>query len=297
MKQKKEKSKVRKQSVGLKLFYLVGGAFLLAVNYNLYFVPNSIVMGGTSGLAIIIHELTNLPEDLFLLVTSFFLLIISYIFLGKEQTRYTVIGSILYPVFVSLTLPLTNFLQTYLSFDNILVSVLVSGCLFGFANGIIYKAGFNTGGSDVIVKIINKYAHIQEGKSVLITNIFIILLGGFIFGLSQVVYASMILYISSNIIDKILIGISGSKAFLIHTRKMDKVKEYILKEMQTGVTLIETTGGYSKDNLPMIMCVVSNRDYYLFKEKVLKIDEDAFFVIHDCYEVKGGVKRQNLPFN
>ena len=62
------------------------------------------------------------------------------------------------------------------------------------------------------------------------------------------------------------------------------------------VTILETEGGYTKEKNNLLMCVVPNKDYYLFKEVVLEIDPHAFLVIHDCYEVKGGVKKKNLPF-
>ena len=129
----------------------------------------------------------------------------------------TLLGSILYPIMVSLTVPIAEYLKNYVTFDSFLVLILIAGLLSGFANGIIYKTGFTTGGSDILMKIINKYARIPEGKSVLYTNIVIILAGGFIFGINKMIYAIIILYISSSLVDRILIGISNSKLFFIYT--------------------------------------------------------------------------------
>lgn len=97
----------------------------------------------------------------------------------------------------------------------------------------------------------------------------------------------------TKIVDNILIGISNSKLFFIYTKEHQKVEEHILKVMKTGVTLLETEGGYSKEKGYMLMCVVPTRDYYLFKEIVLQIDPSAFFVIHDCYEVHGGKRKKS----
>ena len=205
-----------------RFFVLLVGVTLLALNYNLFLVPNSLVIGGTSGLAIIFQKLWGLDPQIFLYIASAILLIISFIFLGKEETMKTLLGSILYPIMVSLTVPIAEYLKNYVTFDSFLVLILIAGLLSGFANGIIYKTGFTTGGSDILMKIINKYARIPEGKSVLYTNIVIILAGGFIFGINKMIYAIIILYISSSLVDRILIGISNSKLFLPKKRKVLK---------------------------------------------------------------------------
>lgn len=276
---------------------LLFGVTLLALNYNLFLVPNSLVIGGTSGLAIIFQEIFGLDPQIFLYIASALLIIVSFIFLGKDETAKTILGSFLYPFMVSLTAPIATYLKTYLTFDSFLVIVLIAGLLSGLSNGIIYKTGFTTGGSDILMKIINKYARVPEGKSVLYTNILIILAGGFIFGINKMIYAIIILFISSSLVDRILIGISNSKLFFIYTKETEKVKDFILKDLKSGVTMLDTKGGYRSKKGYLLMCVVPTSDYYYFKESVLAIDPDAFFVINDCYEVHGGVKRSNLPFN
>ena len=268
----------------------------MALCYNLFFVPNNIVVGGTSGLAIILNHIFGINIQVFIYVTVIFLLIISYIFLGKKETRRTVVGSLLYPIFVTFTEPIAKFLLNYLTFQEILVTVVLAGILYGFSNGIIYKHGYNTGGSDVVMRLLCKYFHFSEGKSNLIFNIIIILLGAFTFGFDMGVYAIIILVISSLIVDKIIIGISDSKKFMIYTRESRAIKKIIEKEFMTGFTIFPTVGGYSHIRGAMIMCVISNRDVRLFKDKILEIDPTALFVISDCYEVQGGVKRSNLPF-
>lgn len=274
----------------------VFGTFCLALCYNLFFVPNNIVVGGTSGLAIILEEVAGINSQIFIYVTSILLLIVSFIFLGKEATKRTVIGSLLYPLFVTFTAPIAEVLLNYLSFQEILVTVVLAAILYGFSNGTIYKYGYTTGGSDVIMKLFCKYCHWSEGKSSIVFNIIIILLGALTFGFDMGVYAIIILVVSSMIVDKIIIGMSDSKKFMIYTRESKKVKDLIENEFLTGYTIFPTVGGYSHIRGAMIMCVISNRDVKLFKDKILEIDPTAFFVISDCYEVQGGVKRSNLPF-
>jgi len=295
---KKEENQISKDTKELFItgISFVFGTFCLALCYNLFFVPNDIVVGGTSGLAIIVEKLTGFNAQIFIYVTAIILLIISYIFLGKDATKNTVIGSLLYPVFVTFTEPVAKFLLLYLSFEEILVTVVLASLLYGFSNGIIYKYGYTTGGSDVVMKLLCKYCHFSEGKSSIIFNIIIILFGAFVFGFDRGVYAVIILVVSSMVVDKIIIGMSDSKKFMIYTRESKKLKKVITDEFMAGYTIFPTIGGYSHLKGAMFMCVIRNRDVNLFKQRIKEIDPTAFFVISDCYEVQGGVKRSNLPF-
>lgn len=285
---------VNSRNLFLRLIITIIGAFLLAINYNLFLEPNNLVIGGLSGLAVLFKKLFSWNATIFIYVATALLIVIGLFLLEKKDIFKGMFVSLLYPFFITFTLPLCNIIGKYLEFKDTVLVALVSSILFGFANGIIYKAGFNTGGSDVLMKIINKYGKIPEGRATFIMNIIIVIAGGFVFNINNVAYSAIILYLSSIIIDKMLIGVSTTKLFYIKTTKIDEVKQFIIKELKTGVTIINVEGGYSSKKGKMLMCVVDNKDYYLFKESVLEIDPKAFFIIDDCYEVTGGFKRERI---
>lgn len=285
-----------REAVTKKNFYvrstiLIFSIALLALNYNLFLAPNQFVIGGTSGLAIIIQKLFGLNTAAFIGITSVILILLAFLFLGWKETSRCIVGSILYPVFISLTEPLAHILLPHLEFDSTIIIVLIAGILCGVANGLIYKTGFNTGGSDVLMKIINKYGKIPEGKAVFSINIVIMLFGFIIFGANKFIYSLIILYLNTMLIDRIIIGVSNSKLFFIYTKEEEKVKTFIMEELKSGVTILNAKGGFSGEENHVLMCVVPNKDYYLFKETVLTIDKNAFFVINDCYEVTGGKRK------
>lgn len=277
-----------------KLIGLVIGTFILALNYNLFLLPNNLVIGGTSGLSIIFKDFIN--PTVFIYIATFILLLVSFVSLGYEDTKKTVVGSLLYPIFVTLTEPIAAVIIPNLVFEEFIVTAILTGVFYGVANGMIFKTGYTTGGADVIIKILTKYLKTPEGKSSTYMNAIIILMGGFSFGFPRVVYAFFVLFIGSYLIDKIMIGISDSKVFYIYTKHSLKIRNVILEELKTGYTILPTLGGYSHDNGELIMCVVNTNDYYLFKELVLNVDREAFIVVNDCYDVNGGVKKKNLPF-
>lgn len=275
---------------------LVIGVFLMALYYNMLLLPNNLVVSGTSGIAIVVHDIFGISTTAFIYVVSFLLLIVSFIFLGKEKTQNTIVGSILYPLMVSLTAPIAEFLNTNYPINDIYLIVLFAIILAGVSNGMVYKVGYTTGGSDVLMQLMVKYLKMTEGKATMIVNLFVIICGGITFGYINAIYSLIILLVSSLLVDKVMFGISDSKLFYIFTREEKKVKDVILNELHSGFTILPTKGGYSHTKGSLIMCVVPNRDYYLFKERILAIDKTAFFIIEDCYEVNGGVIRKNLPF-
>lgn len=285
---------VNSRNLFLRLIITIIGAFLLAINYNLFLEPNNLVIGGLSGLAVLFKKMFSWNATIFIYIATALLIVIGLFLLEKKDIFKGMFVSLLYPFFITFTLPLCNIIGKYLEFKDTVLIALVSSMLFGFANGIIYKAGFNTGGSDVLMKIMNKYGKIPEGRATFIMNIIIVIAGGFVFNINNVAYSAIILYLSSIIIDKMLIGVSTTKLFYIKTTKIDEIKQFIIKELKTGVTVINVEGGYSSKKGKMLMCVVDNKDYYLFKESVLEIDPKAFFIIDDCYEVTGGFKRERI---
>ena len=283
--------KVMDKKKATRLGLMVIGVFLLGLNYNLFLVEYNLVIGGMSGLAIVFNKLWGWNNQFFIYGSSFVLLIVSFIVFGYKKTRPAIVGTILYPLMVSLTVPISNFLGQYFVFEDFITTIMFTSILYGFASALVYKMGFNTGGSDIIMNIMVKYMHMPEGKATFIMNIIIILFAGVVLGVNKVVYAIIILYISSLIVDKMLIGISKSKLFIIETSKVEEVSNVIINELHLGVTILKAEGGYKRDNKELLMCAISTGDYYMFKEIILEIDKNAFFIINDCYDIEGGTIR------
>ena len=274
----------------------VFGVFLYALCFNTFLIPNDLVVSGFSGVAIVTQRLFGWNNQMFIYVTNFVLLGLSFIFLNWKTTKKNIVGSIMFPLMITITNPIANFLNDKLIGDDFLIILLFSIILYGVSSGLIYRSGFSTGGSDIIMQIINKYIKVGESKAMIVANSLIILLGMIVFGFDKGVYSFIILITSTYFIDKIMFGISDSKVFYIYTKKVRKIKKLILEDFKTGLTIIPSRGGYSKKRGHMIMCVVGNQDYYKFKERILEIDPNAFIIINKCYEVNGGVKRSSFHF-
>ena len=134
---------------------LLLGLFICAVSFNLFIFPNNIVFGGVSGISIIVTKFFDISASTFILLSSIILLIVSYIFLGKEKTKGSVLGTILFPIFVKLTSGFSSYLT--INPSEIFLYALFGGVLYGIGAGLVFKAGFTTGGTDIINQIITKF--------------------------------------------------------------------------------------------------------------------------------------------
>ncbi len=277
--------KCSKKIISRYLYFFLG-LFSFSVAFTFFLAPNNLVFGGVSGLSLVFKELLGINTSLFVLLCSIGVLIISFPLLGKEKTYGSILGSLLLPLF----LELTELLSNYIVFEtnDLLLSSIFGGVLGGIGFGFVYKAGFTTGGTDIIKQILNKYLKISLGKAMFIVESIIVASGIFVFGITKALYALIVLFIMTEITDRVILGVSRSKAFYIVTSETDKVKKYIINSLGHSVTIFDAIGGFSKENEKVLFCVIPTREYYILKEGINNIDKDAFFVVCDAYEVHGG---------
>lgn len=265
---------------------LVIGLLLISIAFNLFLLPNNIVFGGVSGLSIITKKLLGWQPSIFILASSLLLLILSYFVLGKEKTTASVFGSIMFPIFVNLTANISNIIK--IDNSELLLSAVFGGILYGLGAGLVFKAGFTTGGTDIINQIISKYRKVSMGNAMLMSDGLIVFCGVFVFGITKLMYALIVVYIIGLLTDRVLLGISDSKAFYIIAEKDEEIKDYVLNYLNHGVTIFDAKGGYSKAKEKVLLCVVPTKEYFKLKEGIHEIDKSAFFVVTDAYEVFGG---------
>ena len=267
----------------LKRYLLLSiGCIISALAFNIFFLQYDIVCFGVSGVSIILNNF-GIDPSTFILISNVILLIISYFTLGFEETKNSLVGSLLYPLFVSLT----SFVVPYVDVSNLeLIAIAIFGAvLTGIGTGVVFKTGFTTGGTDILNQILAKYFKISIGKAILIIDGLIVISAKLVFSWEIVMYGFIVLYIISYLTDKVLLGISQSKAFYIVTDKEKEAREYLIAEINTGVTLINSRGGYSQDKHDLLLAVVPTRMYYKVKEGLKEIDPDVFFLVCDAYEV------------
>jgi len=274
-------SEVSKKNLIKRYFWLIVGCFIATFGFNVFILQYDLVCTGITGLSVVLQNYIE-PSKL-ILVLNIFLIILSYFTLGKEKTKNSIIGSLLFPVFVSLTEKLVPFFN--LEGLELTVIAIIGAVLLGFGYGMIFKNGFTAGGTDIVNQIVAKYTKISIGNAMLIVDGLIVLSAKLVFSWETVLYGVIILYIISTLTDKVILGISQSKAFYIVTNKEDEVRKFLLSVNNAGVTMLNVKGGYSNDKHLLLLAVVPTRNYFIVKEGLKAIDEEVFFLVCDAYEV------------
>lgn len=276
------KLKVEHKTI-IKYIEIAIGLIAFGIEFNLFISPLNMVVGGSSGLAIIFKKLFNIDTSLFISLFYIAMVLLNLLVYGFKDTKKLLIGSILYPISINIFSFLPNIIT--LDYSNKLLFCICAGLFSGIGGGLTYKNNFFTGGSDVPKKIMSEKLKMPMSTAIKIFDGVLIAFGGFIFGLTNILYAIIILYISSKTIDKIMLGISYNKMFYIITDKGEQIKEYIKNELKCGITEIDSIGGYENKKNHILMCVISTRDYIKFKKKIDEIDDKAFLIITDSYHM------------
>ena len=281
---KKIMDEIARKNLTKRYLMLLSGCLIVAFSFNLFFLRYNIVCFGVSGISIVLNKFGITPSH-FILAANLFLIVITYFFLGVDEIKNQIVGALTYPIFIKLTLPLTNLIV--LDSLEMIVIAIIGGITAGIGYGLIYRSGFSTGGTDVLGLLICKYTKISMGTAMMFVNILIIVIGKIVFSWEIVLYAIVVAYLISIATDKILLGISNSKAFYIVTdsEKDDIVKDFLLSLPKVGCTIIDANGGYSNHKQTLLLAVVPTKSYFIVKEGLKEIDPTIFYLVCDSYEV------------
>ena len=259
------------------------GLFIVACAFNLFLAPNNYVTGGVSGLSIIVKQLFYINESIFMFLVNIFLVILSYILLGKEKTKNTILGSLLFPVFTFIT----QYIRVFIPIQNLdpLIIIILGGALSGIGYGLIFKNNFTSGGTDILNQICEKYFKIPMSKSIMYVDGSIVILGCAVFGLTKMLYSLIALVLISVLSNKIQLGINQNRVLYIASEKTKDIKKY-LSLSGYDITLLKTTGGYSNQKQKLIICSINKNDYYKIKEGIKVVDPNVFFIVTKAYDLE-----------
>ena len=270
----------------VRLSELVLGIIIVAIGFNVFLFPSNIVTGGISGLSIIFNRYYGLNPSLFILGINLFLLLLSILLIGYDATKRSILGAILFPIMVEVTSKFSLLLDIE-SKDKLLIAIF-GGVVCGLGYGLVYKAEYTTGGTDIIIEIVKKFTKRGTTYSMLIVDGIIVIIGGFAFGITRFMYSCIVLFIISYLTNKTLVGVSNSKAFYIVTSKKKEVSDFVINELGHSITVMDAKGSFAKKKNPVLFTVIPTKEYYKFKEGLEYIDKDAFFTVVDAYDVLGG---------
>lgn len=275
---------IKPRELAVKYALVALGSALFAAGFQFFLYPNSIIVGGVSGIAMIINYLTGLPVGIMTIVLNIPLFIIAWKHFGGKFIISSLVGMLLSSVLVDV-LAVVNYSPT----DDMLLACLIGGAIKGLGLGLIYYAGATTGGTDIIAKFVRlRFPYINFGTIVLLTDAVIIIAFAMIFDrVEAAMYAVIAMFVVSKVIDLVLYGIDNSSVCYIISENSEQLVKDITDKLHRGVTILSGEGAYSHKDKQVLLCVIKRTQIADIRKIIRNIDENAFFIVSDAKNVFG----------
>lgn len=259
------------------------GALVAAAGVDLFLTPNHVISAGVTGIAMLLHYTVNWPVGLLTLVINVPLFLAAIRWGGGMKS---LVKTLYATVVMSLGI---DFLQPFLPAiqGDPLIYTLFGGLVDGLGIGLVLRAGGTTGGTDILAQLFYKYRRVSFGTVFLVSNTAILLGAIPVVGLVPVLYALIVNYISSRVLDTVQEGLGYARAVTIISEKPEAVRQAVLDEIGRGITVLQGWGGFSKEPRPVLYVVVSRSQISALKRLIADIDPDAFVVVSEAHEVLG----------
>ncbi|MHA6480484.1 YitT family protein [Paenibacillus sp. strain BS8-2] len=268
--------------ISKRLLFITIGAVLMGVALELFLVPFQIIDGGIAGISIMLSELTPLPLSVYLFLANVPFLILGYKQLGKTFALSTLYGIAI----MSITTALLHHVDAFP--EDKLLAVLFGGMILGAGVGLVIRYGGALDGIEVVSILISKKLRVAVGQVIMIFNLAIFLIAGFVFEWTSAMYSILAYYIAIKVIDIVVEGLDESKSVTIISKEHSEISQAIMDRLGRSTTLLQARGGYSGDELQVIYCVVSRLELAKLKSIVQEIDEKAFIAVEHVSDVMGG---------
>ena len=269
------------------------GIVLIACATYFMLVPNHFVTGGMTGLSVILSKvLPIMPQPTWLMLLNIGVLVLGFIFLGKQTGIFTVYCSLGYSalmmVFDGFSLIEKVAPNGVTLTEEPFLELVVGITIYAIGTAIIFYSGASSGGMDIVALILQKYTNIDVGRAVLYANSIIAVSSLFVFPNFTTGILSLVgLFMNSFVIDTVIDNFNSCKYFIVITEKPGLVAEYIMNELHHGVTVSDAVGAYTQQKKGMVHTVCRRYEAIRLRQAIKKIDENAFMVITTSSEIIG----------
>lgn len=265
-----------------KFIFITLGAVLMAVALEIFLVPNEIIDGGITGISIVLSKITALPLGIFLFIIN-----LPFLFLGYKQIGKTFAISTLYGIVVmSVTTQLLHHVSPFT--NEKILAVLFGGLILGLGVGLVIRFGGSLDGTEIVAILLSKKMRMPVGQIIMVMNVFIFIIAGFVFGWDSAMYSIFTYYMASKVMDIVVEGLNESKSVTIISGEYEEISQTIQDRLGRSTTFMYARGGYTKEDTQVIYCVVTRLELAKLKALVQEIDPKAFIAIEHVSDVLGG---------
>lgn len=259
------------------------GNLLMAVAVNMLIVPSQFIAGGSTGFALIIMHFIDIPYSLIVTGLNIVMFLIGFAFLGKKFALTTLISTIIYPLFISVT----GFLETTHLVSDPLIAAIMAGVLMGCGLGLVIQSGASTGGLDIPPIILQRKLGWNVSVTMNIMDLFILAYQITYSSPEQIICGLTLVFVTYFIMNQVMT--SGRAAFqlMIMSNETEKIRELFIHVLDKGATLFLIEGGYEQKEKKAVCALVERRELYAVQKEIYDIDPNAFVIISKVSEVHG----------
>ena len=257
--------------LAMKLVVIAVASIIYAVGISLFLDPNNLAPGGVTGISVILNRMTGAPTG-----TIYFLINIPIVILGIWKFGFQFMGKTAFAGMGAFT-------------DDPILAALFGSVLMATGIGLIFRTGATTGGTDIIIKIIRQhFPYLKTGFLFQCTDVIIVAISGLVFkNVNTALYALIAVLINGKALDYVLYGGDEAKMVYIITSKPNEIGKQIMNEIESGVTYLHGTGGWTGDEKKVIFCVVRRTQGPQVEELVKELDPQAFMIVTSANEIYG----------
>ena len=267
-----------------KIATVLAGNTVYALAVSLFILPNGLITGGTTGLALVAHAKLGISIALFVGVFNIIMFAAGAFVLGKAFALTTLISTFYYPFILGVFEKLSG--NMVITQDRMLATVF-SGLLIGAGIGMVIRAGASTGGMDIPPLIINKKWNLSISLTMSVFDCLILFAQMIFSNLEQILYGILLVLLYTMVLDKVLMTGRNQMQVKIISKKYDQISQEIQRRMDRGTTLLASEGGHLRESSFAVLTIISGRQLSKLNELVLELDPHAFMIINQVTEVRG----------
>ncbi len=257
------------------------GNTLMAVAVNGILIPHQFLSGGVTGVALMIHYLFPAwPMAQVFVLLNIPLFLLGWAFVGRRFFIYSVFGM------ASLSAALA-WIHVALPVQDKILAALFAGVITGVGGGLTLRSRGSAGGSDILSVILLNRFSVAIGKTFLAFNVLVLASASILFSLEAALYTLIFIYVSSHMLNLVVMGLSKRKAVFIISTQWEEISGKILEKLGRGLTVLHGQGGYSGREERILYTVIGLRELHRLKDHIRELDPGAFVVIQDTLEVMG----------
>lgn len=265
--------------------YIIVGAAFLSLGVVGFFIPNSVLTGGTAGISLLLHYIVPYTVGTLMIAVNIPLLIVGAKYLGKIFAIRTVVTILLISLFI-------DFLDKIIVLEPFIIDTILAaifgGIFIGIGLALVIKGNSSAGGSTIVARIIASNSEIKPGHVILIIDTLIILSALFILDDTvKTLWSVVSIYITTKVIDMVLTGSLNKKVVYLVSNKTDELKLQIRKHLGSHGTIINGKGLFEGENKQMILLVVKVSKLQFLRQLVKENDPDGFLIISEASEMLG----------